>query len=132
MTLNPALLRDDATCVDAAKMMKDMNIGAVLVTKADGECCGIVTDRDIVIRCVAEGHSMTDTKLSAFCSDQLTRLTPDDDVHNAVELVKKKNVRRFPVLEDGKPVGILSLGDLAQALDPSSALGQVSAAQPNH
>jgi CBS domain-containing protein len=112
--------------------MRDANIGAVVITRGD-KFLGIVTDRDIVIRCVAEGRSPSDTLLEQICSQSsMQTLRPDDDVGEAVRLVKERAVRRIPVVSDGRPVGMVSLGDLAQLFDSESALGRLSAAPPNH
>lgn len=131
MTPTPAMLDEHRSCADAATMMRERNIGAMIVTDKNGTLCGIVTDRDLVVRCMAAGLDPTSTELADICSHQIAKLSPDDDVHDAVELMKKKAIRRIPVLDHGRPVGIISLGDLAIAEDPESALGGISRAQPN-
>lgn len=116
---------------EAARRMRDGDIGGVLVM-VDGKLHGIVTDRDIVVRCVADGGDPAKMTLDEVCSRDLRTLGPDDDVGEAVKLVRKGAVRRIPVVgADGKPVGLVSLGDLAQRLDRESALGEVSSAPPN-
>jgi CBS domain-containing protein len=131
MTVKPIELPASATLSEAARAMRDANIGAVLVTGRSG-LAGIVTDRDLVVRAVAEGKDPQKTTLEHICSSDITALSPDDPIHDAVALMRKKSVRRLPVIEDdSRPVGILSLGDLAQRLDPASALGEISAARPN-
>jgi CBS domain-containing protein len=97
----------------------------------NGALCGIVTDRDIVVRCVAEGGDCDEMTLASICSPHLATLSPNDQIGNAIELMRKKAIRRIPVVEDGKAVGILSLGDLALERDPKSALGGISAAAAN-
>ena len=116
---------------EAARKMRDEDIGDVVV-QDDGKVCGILTDRDITVRAVAEGMDPNTTACQRVCSQELTTLSPDDDVDNAVTLMKKKAIRRIPILEDGKLVGIVSMGDLAVERDPNSALAGVSAAAPNN
>lgn len=133
MTSNPVTLSENDTCVEAAKAMHDNNIGAVLVCRDnDGALCGIVTDRDIVVRAVAKGDDPNNVTLGQICSASLTTLAPDENADEAVRRMQKEAVRRMPVVDDGKPVGIVSLGDLAVDRDPRSALGQISAAHPNN
>jgi CBS domain-containing protein len=119
-----------ASIRDAAKEMKDNSIGVVVV-EAGGKVCGIVTDRDIVVRCVAANEDIDSTMLGSICSQDLVTLSPRDSVDKAIQLMKEEAIRRIPVVDNGKAVGIVSLGDLAQARDPKSVLGGISAAAPN-
>lgn len=96
-----------------------------------GAVTGIVTDRDIAIRAVAEGADPDTTKVNDVCSATLTRLTVDQTVEDAVRIVRERAVRRIPVVQDGRPAGIVSIGDLAIERDERSALVDVSAAPPN-
>jgi len=130
MTANPIALPATSSVVDAARTMRDANIGNVIVVD-NGQICGIVTDRDITVRGVAEGKDVSSLKLRDICSQEITTLSPTDSVDDAVRLMREKAVRRLPVVEGGKPVGIVSLGDLAVERDPHSALGNISAAPPN-
>jgi CBS domain-containing protein len=91
----------------------------------------LLTDRDIAIRVVAEGLDPKTTKVGDVASLGLTSLTPDDSVDQAVRLMRERAVRRLPIVEGGKPVGIVSLGDLAMERDPDSALADISAAPAN-
>ncbi|MGI8685566.1 MAG: CBS domain-containing protein [Acidimicrobiales bacterium] len=130
MTPSPRALDARASVQEAAKAMLDDDIGDVIV--CDGETvCGIVTDRDITIRTVALGHDPAATKLGDICSKDLTSLSPGDTVDDAVRLMREKAIRRIPVLEDGKPVGVVSIGDLAIDLDADSALADISKAPAN-
>src|SRR5690606_15950903 len=108
----------------AAQEMKKAGVGAVIVEK-NGKLCGIVTDRDIVVRCLADGANCDEMPLGAICSSELVTLSPRDSIDKAISLMRDKAVRRLPVVENGKAVGILSLGDLALARDPKSALGSI-------
>jgi len=130
MTPSPHTLDPRASVQEAALVMSDNDIGDVIV--CDGErVCGIVTDRDITIRAVAHGKDPASTKLGDICSKELTTVSPDDLVDDAVRLMRTKAIRRVPVVEDGKPVGVVSIGDLAIDLDRQSALADISTAPPN-
>jgi CBS domain-containing protein len=130
MTPNPTAFPATATVGEAARAMRDMDIGDVMVMD-DRQICGIVTDRDIVVRAVAEGREPSEVKLSEICSRELTTLAPTDDTADAARLMRERAVRRLPVVENGQPVGIVSIGDLAVERDPESALADISAAPPN-
>jgi CBS domain-containing protein len=130
MTENPATMPASSAVAEAARTMRDRDIGDVIVLQ-DDHVCGIVTDRDIVVRGVAQGRDPAQTKLADICSRDLTTVSPNDDVGNAVRLMKEKAVRRLPVVENGRPVGIVSIGDLASERDRRSALGEISSAPPN-
>jgi CBS domain-containing protein len=127
MTSNPVTMPVTASVLEAARAMRDSNIGAMVVLD-HGKVYGIATDRDIVVRAVAQGRDLATTRLKDICSHDLTMLSPTDTVEHAVEIMREKAIRRLPVVENGKPVGIVSLGDLAVERDPDSALGNISAA----
>ncbi len=130
MTRGPRTMSASSPVRAAAEEMKRASVGAIVV-ETDGKTCGILTDRDIVVRCVAEGGNCDETPIGAVCSPDLVTVSPRDSLQNAVELMRKKAIRRIPVVEDGRAVGILSLGDLALLRDPESVLGGISAASPN-
>jgi CBS domain-containing protein len=110
--------------------MRENDIGDVVVEK-DGKLCGIVTDRDIVVRAIAEGKNVETTDLESICSRDVTSISPDESDDVAVRLMREKSIRRLPVVENRRVIGIVSLGDLAVEKDPRSVLGQVSAAKGN-
>ena len=110
--------------------MKQHGIGTVLVL-AEGRLSGLVTDRDITVRVLAENRDPQTTRIGDICSGELVVLGPDDDVERATRLVRERAVRRIPVVENGVPVGVVSIGDLALEEDASSALSGASAAPPN-
>ncbi|MCB5164991.1 CBS domain-containing protein [Streptomyces bambusae] len=114
----------------AARRMRDEDIGDVLVVD-DGRLKGVVTDRDLVVRVLAEGKEPEDTTVADVCSEATVTIGPDDDVDKAVELMRTHALRRLPVVEQDRPVGIVSLGDLAMDRDSTSALADISAAAPN-
>jgi CBS domain-containing protein len=131
MTPDPRALGKDATAVEAARVMKEEDVGAVVITDGD-EVYGILTDRDIVVRGIAEGRSPDEIKVGDIATTELTALQPDDSIDDAIRAVREKHIRRLPVVEDGRPVGILSIGDLALERDQESALAEISAAAPNN
>ena len=131
MTGDPRCCDSGATVTEAANEMKQADVGAILVTESD-VLSGIVTDRDIVVRSVAAGRAPVYTIGADVCTSDPTTLSPDEELGDAVRRVKESNIRRLPVVEDGKPVGILSLGDLAERLDPESVLAEISAAPANN
>ena len=130
MTPNPVSLPGTASVREAARAMRDADIGDVIVIE-NNQICGIVTDRDIVVRAVAEARDPATTTLADLCSHPLVTVTPTDSIEHAVQLMRRKAIRRLPVVEGGQAVGIVSLGDLAVERDPGSALGDISSAPPN-
>jgi CBS domain-containing protein len=130
MTPNPTTVSTTTPVLEAARRMKERDIGNVIVTDGN-RVCGIVTDRDIVVRAVAEGCDPQTTTIGDICSKDLVTVSPDDDVEQAVTLMRERALRRLPVVENGKPVGIVSIGDLALERDQHSALADISAAPPN-
>ncbi|MFU8816434.1 MAG: CBS domain-containing protein [Pseudomonadales bacterium] len=130
MHTNVVKLDSTASVLDAARHMRDASIGDVLVMD-DGKLRGIVTDRDLVVRCLATQGDPGATKLADVCSEDLVTLSPADDFQDAVQLMNDHAVRRLPVVDGNEVVGIISLGDLSVAQDRESALGGISAAPPN-
>lgn len=130
MTPDPISLSADSTIAEAAKDMREADIGSVIVLD-QGEVCGIVTDRDIVIRAIAQDKDPARTSLRDICSKSPTTLSADSPIDQAVGLMRQKAIRRLPVVDGGQPVGIVSLGDLALDRDPRSTLANISQAAPN-
>jgi CBS domain-containing protein len=131
MTKNPTVVTTDTNIVEAAKCFKDGDFGALIVTDGD-DVAGILTDRDIALRVVAEGRDPESTTAGDVCTKDVKSLSPDDSVEDAIKLVRTENVRRVPVVEGAKAVGIVSIGDLAVERDKDSALADLSAASPNN
>ncbi|MEU0459535.1 CBS domain-containing protein, partial [Streptomyces sp. NPDC006129] len=130
MTPGVVAVRPDASLVEAAQLMRTQNIGDVVV--ADGQdVIGVLTDRDITVRAVADGADPMSVSVRAVCTPDPVTVTPDDPVATAVTLMREHAVRRLPVVENGLPVGIVSLGDVAEAEDPASALADISRAEPD-
>ena len=131
MTKNPITVEHQMTLTDAARAMRDADIGDVVVTK-DGDVCGILTDRDIVVRAIADDRNPADCMVGDICSHDLVSVAPDDSVDRAKELMRQRAVRRLPVLEGGRLTGMVSLGDLAIEADGERVLDDISAAKPNN
>ena len=97
----------------AARMLANHNIGALPVCNQDGTLCGMVTDRDLVTRCVASNRSPEKTMVQEVMTGRLVTASPAMDVSVAAYLMGREQVRRLPVVENGKLCGIVSIGDLA-------------------
>ena len=130
MTRDPVMLKPGDTVLDAARIMRDHDIGTVLVSDKD-QLVGMLTDRDIVVRAVADKADVSAMKVDQIASKEITALAPEDPIDKAVKLMRSRAIRRFPVVRAGKPVGVLTIGDMAVELDPKSALADLSAADPN-
>ena len=110
---------------EAARAMRDWGVGALLVVSNES-LYGLVTDRDLVVRAVAEARG-ADEPVGPLSSGNLIGVDADADVHEAMRLMRQHAVRRLPVLEDGQVAGIVSLGDLAMQDEPDLAFAQLSA-----
>lgn len=131
MTTQPVVLGPEASISEAARRMKDSDIGNVLVAYEDGTL-GLVTDRDIVVRGLAEGRP--DARLADIASGSgggLVALRPDETVDEALRLMRGRAIRRLPVVEDGKPIGIVSIGDLAARHVDPGVFADIAEALPN-
>jgi CBS domain-containing protein len=130
MSRTPLALTPDSTIAEAAAYMRDGGIGDVLVV--DGDCLvGMVTDRDIVVRAVAEHRDPDATPLSAVCSEDLFTVRPDDAVDTAERIMRDRALQRMPVVKNGRPVGVISLADLTDTIDSAGTLRDISTAPPN-
>ncbi|MFE0250849.1 CBS domain-containing protein [Streptomyces sp. NPDC059010] len=130
MTPGAVAVRPGASLVEAAQLMRAQDIGDVLV--ADGEhVVGVLTDRDITVRAVADGADPLTVSAESVCSPDPVMIGPGERVSLAISLMREHAVRRLPVVENGMPVGVVSLGDLAETQDPGSALAEISRAAPD-
>ena len=114
----------------AARTLARHNIGMLPVCTADGRLCGIVTDRDLVTRCIAAGRRPEETTVREIMTSALVTASPDTDAVAAAHLMGQRQIRRLPVLENGRLCGLVSLGDLANrqetASDATGALSGIS------
>ena len=129
MARNVVTLSTSSSIEDAARRMRDDDIGNVIVLDDNNQLAGIVTDRDITVRAVAEGR--TSATIGEICSGDLVTASPSDDLQAVAERMRQANVRRIPVVEDGQAVGIISLGDLAIEGNAEDTLTDISAAAGN-
>jgi len=112
MTSDVAYATPDTTLEEIAVLMRDENVGSIPVLD-DEVLVGIVTDRDIVVRCIADGKDASECTAEDVLSENLETVEPDDDAEEAARIMASRQIRRLPVVEDGKLVGMLSLGDIA-------------------
>ncbi|ARX87587.1 CBS domain-containing protein [Streptomyces alboflavus] len=111
MTPGVAAVRPDASLVEAAQLMRAEDIGGVVVT-GGGQVLGVLTDRDITLRAVADGADPLTVSAQSVCTPNPVVVAPDDAVSEALGLMRAHAVHRLPVVEDGRPVGMLCIGDL--------------------
>jgi CBS domain-containing protein len=115
MTRNVKVIDSTATLLEAAELMRDQDIGALPVGDA-GRPIGMLTDRDMVVRALAENKDPAQTRVREIITPRLATIYEDQDVSDAAELMAKEQVRRLLVLNHDKaPVGILSLGDIGKS-----------------
>ena len=117
MTVRPRTVKTGDSVVDAAKLMKGEDAGIAPIVDGD-RLVGVVTDRDIAIRVVAEGRDPQQTKVEEIASQNLITIDPQQDLDEALRLMAQHQVRRLPVVEeDGKLVGIVAQADVARHAD---------------
>jgi CBS domain-containing protein len=112
MSEDVATASPDTTLEEIASMMRDEDTGAIPVVDED-ELLGIITDRDIVIRCLAQGRAPAEVQVHEILSEELEVIEPDADVEEAARIMGRRQIRRLPVVENGRLVGMVSLGDIA-------------------
>ena len=114
----------------AARLLSRYNIGALPVCGKEGRLRGMITDRDIVLRCVASEDDPNSTKVSEIMTRRVISVSADESVQRASEIMAREQIRRLPVEEDGKLIGMLSLGDLAKgqncSMEAAAALSEIS------
>jgi len=119
MTRNPRSVRSGDSVVDAARLMREEDAGIVPITDGD-RLVGVVTDRDIALRVVAEQKDAKATKVGEVASQNVVTIDPQQDLDEALRLMAQHQVRRLPVVEeDGRLVGILAQADVARHADVS-------------
>ena len=127
MTPDPVGVYYEQTVAEAARVMRDAGVGAVLVVSGES-LSGMVTDRDLVIRGLAAGAG-PDSPVGPLCSEKLVGVDANADLADAERLIREHAVRRLPVIDSGQIVGMVSLGDLAASAEPESPLAAVSRAR---
>ncbi|MEO3749365.1 CBS domain-containing protein [Streptomyces sp. B6B3] len=130
MTRQPATVGQRDSVAQAARLMKDNDTGDVAVVE-DGHVVGIITDRDITVRVVATDRPTSTTVADVASKGEVATISPRATLTQAASVMRDKAVRRLPVVEDGRLLGMISLGDLAIERDPESGLADISAAESN-
>lgn len=116
MTPDPTCVKEDETLVDAARKMRDLDVGALPICGSDDRLKGMLTDRDIVVKCLAQGGDPSTTTAGDLAEGKPVTVGADDDIRVALEMMQKHQVRRLPVIDDHKLVGIISQADVAREL----------------
>ncbi|MEU7137078.1 CBS domain-containing protein [Streptomyces sp. NPDC046261] len=120
----------EASLAEVAQLMRDQDIGDVVVAR-DDYVVGVITDRDITVRAVADGADPLALSAGSVCTPNPVVIGPYQSAGQAVALMRQYAVRRLPVVEDDRAVGLVSLGDLARERDPHSALADIGRAEPD-
>lgn len=132
MSATPETVTPETTLADAAKVMERADIGDVLIVDGTGQLRGIVTDRDIAIRAVAEGRDPNTTTVEEIMTPTVETVSSSATVREAIETMRRHDIRRLPVVDGGSPIGIVSLGDLSMSPGSQSVLADLSTAPPNN
>lgn len=113
MTKDVRSLKGDNTIADAAKLMRELDVGVIPVTAQNGDLIGVITDRDIVIRTVALGKAPASQRIDSIMTKDIVTITSNTDVSEAARIMSDEKIRRLPVVDGMRLIGMVSLGDLA-------------------
>ena len=116
MTPDPTCVKEDQTLVDAAKLLRDLDVGALPICGNDGRLKGMLTDRDIVVKCIADGGDPKTVTAGSLGEGKPVTVGADDDMKVALEMMQKHQVRRLPVIDGHDLVGIISQADIARQM----------------
>lgn len=119
MTPDPTCVKEDETLVDAARKMRDLDVGALPICGNDDRLKGMLTDRDIVVKCIAEGGDPSTATAGSLAEGKPVTIGADDDIREALEVMQDQQVRRLPVIDGHRLVGIISQADIARELSAS-------------
>ncbi|MDQ7876456.1 CBS domain-containing protein [Microbacterium sp. QXD-8] len=119
MTAGARCVGENETLVDAARLMASLDVGALPICGEDERLKGMLTDRDIVVKCIAEGGDPASTTAGSLAQGKPVTIGADDDIREALETMKRHQVRRLPVIDGHDLVGIISQADIALALAPA-------------
>lgn len=135
MTSSVDWVTPETTIVDVAKLMKKIDVGSIPVCKGN-QMIGIITDRDIVLKVISAGRDTKNTPVQDVMSTDIKSVTANQDVHEAADLMSKYQIRRLPVVEQGKLMGIVAIGDLAiekiHINEAGDALSEISQGPAHH
>ena len=124
MSSNAECVGENETLVDAARKMRDLDVGALPVCGQDNRLKGMVTDRDIVVKVIAEGGDPASTTAGTLCEGQIVTIGADDPIEEVLRTMKQYKVRRLPVIDGHQLIGIVALADVARAL-PDRPVGDL-------
>ena len=124
MTTDVMTCRDTDKVADCAGMMKELNVGAIPIVDENDNLVGIITDRDIAVRAVAKGADISQAQVGDFMTPSPITVEPDADVEDAADLMADNQIRRLPVVKNGRLLGIVSLGDLAVDVGEAEMLAE--------
>jgi CBS domain-containing protein len=124
MTPAPKCVGENETLVDAAVLMATLDVGALPICGEDNRLKGMLTDRDIVVKSLAQGGDPRSTRAGELAEGKPVTIGADDDIEEALKMMKKHQVRRLPVIDDHSLVGIISQADIAMSMS-SRATGEV-------
>ena len=134
MTKGAECVTETDSLVDAARKMRDLDVGALPICGDDNRLKGMITDRDIVVNCVADGKDPSSVKVEEYGGDEVVTIGADDSVEEALATMSKAGVRRLPVIDGHDLVGMVSQADIAKNL-PEEKVGDlveaISAAPDN-
>ncbi len=116
MTPDPTCVKEDQTLAEAARMMRELDVGALPICGNDDRLQGMVTDRDIVVKCIAEGGDPQTALAGSLADGKPYTIGADDDVRDALVVMQQPQVRRLPVIDGHDLVGIISQADIARSL----------------
>jgi CBS domain-containing protein len=119
MTPGAVCIGENETLADAARKMRELNVGSLPICGEDNRLKGMVTDRDIVVRCIAEGGDPTTVRAGELGQGKPVTIGADDPIEEALQTMKEHQIRRLPVIDGHDLVGIVSQADVARNVDPS-------------
>ena len=132
MSSAPETVTPETALADAARVMDRADIGDVLIVDGTGQLRGIVTDRDIAIRAVAVGRDPNITTVEEVMTPTVETVSSSATVREAIETMRRHDIRRLPVVDGGSPIGVVSLGDLSMSPGSQAVLADLSTAPPNN
>jgi CBS domain-containing protein len=124
MSSNAECAGENETLTDAARKMRDLDVGSLPVCGHDNRLKGMITDRDIVVKCIAEGCDPATTTVGSLCKGQIVTIGADDPVEEVLRTMKQYKVRRLPVIDGHDLVGVVSQGDVARNV-PHDKVGEL-------
>ena len=126
MTPDPQCVKEDESLVDAARLMRDLDVGALPICGNDNRLKGMLTDRDIVVKCIADGGDPRTTTAGSLAEGKPITIGADDDIRDALTVMQDHQVRRLPVIDDHTLVGIISQADIALSLSATETAETVA------